>query len=74
MGAVYEISDRCLRMLDRHEDYPISYNHLNVVVWTETGEPVEVVTYIKIDQSEETQPSPEYLAVIQQGYRDWQLV
>lgn len=74
MGAVYEISDRCLRMLDRHEDYPISYNHLNVVVWTETGEPVEAVTYIKIDQSEETQPSPEYLAVIQQGYRDWQLV
>jgi len=32
---------------------------------------IEAVTYIKAGQSEETQPSKEYLSVIQQGYRDW---
>lgn len=74
IGAVYEISDRDLRLLDKHEGYPTTYNRLKVTVWTETGEPVEAVTYIKIEQSQETQPSQEYLAVIQQGYRDWELV
>lgn len=74
IGAVYEISDRDLRLLDKHEGYPTTYNRMKVTVWTETGEPVEAVTYIKIEQSEETQPSREYLAVIQQGYRDWELV
>jgi len=40
-------------------------------VFDEDGEPIETMTYIKAIQSEETQPSKEYLAVIQQGYRDW---
>jgi len=31
------------------------------------------VTYIKAGRLEETQPSKEYLAAIQQGYRDWEL-
>jgi len=35
---------------------------------------VEVVTYIMREQSEETKPSAEYLAIIQQGYRDWGFV
>lgn len=71
VGAVYEISERCLRILDRHEDCPAVYNHLNVLVITEDGEAVRAVTYIKKKQSEETQPAREYLAVIQQGYKDW---
>ncbi len=70
-GAVYEISERDLRLLDRHEDCPGTYNHLNVLVITEDGEATKAVTYIKREQSEETQPSREYLAVIQQGYKDW---
>jgi len=72
-GAVYEISERCLRMLDRYEDCPAVYSHLNVQVITEDGEAVKAVTYIRREQSEETQPSREYLAVIQQGYRDWEI-
>jgi len=32
---------------------------------------VEAITYIKREQSEKTQPSQEYLAVIRQGYKDW---
>ena len=74
LGAIYEISEQCLRRLDRHEGYPDNYNHLKVTVFNEDGEPVEAITYIKVGQAEETKPSAEYLSVIQQGYRDWRLV
>ena len=70
-GAVYEISEQCLRQLDRHEE---GYDRLNVTVFDEDGEPIEAITYIKSGQSEEALPSREYLAVIQQGYRDWEIV
>ncbi|MFC1937418.1 gamma-glutamylcyclotransferase family protein [Chloroflexota bacterium] len=73
-GAVYEISEQCLKRLDKYEGYPEIYNRLKVMVFNEDGEPVESVTYIKIGQLEETQPAKEYLAIIQQGYRDWRLV
>jgi gamma-glutamylcyclotransferase (GGCT)/AIG2-like uncharacterized protein YtfP len=74
MGAVYEISERDLKRLDRYEDYPIVYDRRKVTVWTETNEPVEAITYIKNDQSREASPSPEYIATIKQGYKDWDLV
>ncbi len=74
LGAVYELSDRDLRRLDSYEGYPGSYSRLKVTVFDEDGEPVEAVTYIKSEQSEETQPSKEYLSLIQQGYRDWDII
>jgi gamma-glutamylcyclotransferase (GGCT)/AIG2-like uncharacterized protein YtfP len=74
LGAVYEISERDLKRLDGYEDYPTIYDRRKVTVWTETNEPVEAITYIKINQSRELKPAAEYLAVIQQGYRDWQMV
>ena len=74
VGAVYEISDRCLRMLDKHEGYPATNNRKNALVFPEFGDPVEVVTYVKVEQSDETQPSQEYLATIRQGYKDWGIV
>ncbi len=70
-GAIYEISERDLRKLDRFEGYPDSYNRIIVRVFDEDANPVETVTYIKAGQLEETRPSKEYLTVIQQGYRDW---
>jgi len=70
-GAVYEVSDRDLRRLDSYEGYPGNCDRLNVTVFDEDGEAIKAVTYIKSGQSEETQPSREYLALIQQGYRDW---
>ncbi len=73
-GAIYEISDRDLRRLDSYEGYPRSANRLNVTVFNEDGEPIQAITYIKTGQSEETKPSPEYLYIIQQGYRDWGIV
>jgi len=70
LGAVYEIPEIGLNRLDKYEP---GYKRLKVTVFTEGGEPVEAITYIKSGQLEETSPSKEYLAVIQQGYRDWEL-
>ncbi|MFH0769376.1 MAG: gamma-glutamylcyclotransferase family protein [Chloroflexota bacterium] len=74
LGAVYEVSDRDLRRLDSYEGYPRDANRLKVTVFDEDGEPIQAITYIKTGQLEETMPSPEYLSVIQQGYRDWGIV
>ena len=69
-GAIYEVSEQCLRQLDRYET---GCNRSKVTVFNEDSEPIEAITYIKAGQFEETQPSKEYLAVIQQGLRDWRL-
>ncbi len=74
LGAIYEISDRDLRRLDNYEGYPRSANRLNITVFNEDGEPIQAITYIKAGQLEETKPSPEYLSIVQQGYRDWGIV
>lgn len=74
VGAVYEITERCLRTLDRHEGCPAVYSRVNIRVFTELGDTVEATSYIKAEQSEETAPSPEYLAAIRLGYKDWGIV
>ena len=73
-GAIYELSERGLRQLDKYEGYPDIYTRVNVIVTDGFGSRMEAVTYIKVEQSEDTQPSKEYLAIIQQGYRDWGIV
>jgi len=73
MGAVYEVSERGLSRLDKYEGCPGDYHRLKVTVFDEDGGPVEAVTYIKSGQLDETLPSKEYLAVIQQGYKDWEI-
>jgi len=74
LGAVYEISERDLKRLDGYEGYPTVYDRRKVTVWTETNEPVEAITYIKMDQTQGLKPAPDFLSIIQQGYRDWQIV
>ena len=74
LGAVYEISEQCLKRLDRYEGYPANYNRFNVTVFNDSDESIQAVTYIKAGQSEEAQPSSEYLSVIKQGYRDWGII
>ncbi len=69
-GAIYEVSEACLRRLDRFE---AGYERFNVTVFDEDNQPHQVVTYIKSGQLEETAPSKEYGEVIRQGYRDWGL-
>ena len=73
-GGVYEITDRDLRRLDSYEGYPHESNRINVTVFTEDGQALKVVTYVKTARAEEARPSPEYVAVIKQGYRDWGIV
>jgi gamma-glutamylcyclotransferase len=72
-GGVYEIAEKDLQKLDRAEDYPNTYDHINVLVIKEDGQAIKALTYIKRKQSDESKPSPEYLSVIRQGYRDWEL-
>ena len=71
-GAIYEVSEECLKRLDRYEGS--DYRRLNVIVNNEDNEPIEAVTYIRSGQAEETKPSPGYLAIIQHGYKEWRLV
>ncbi len=73
-GGLYEMSDRDLRRLDQLEGYPNLSQKLTVTVFDRDDEPIQAITYMKAGQSEETKPAPDYLAVIQQGYRDWHLV
>lgn len=73
-GGVYEISERDLRRLDALEGYPRDSNRINVTVFTEDGDALNAVTYLKTGRAEETKPSPEYVSVIQAGYREWGIV
>lgn len=67
-GAIYEVSDACLKQLDKHE---VGYARMNVTVFDEDNQPHQAITYIKSGQLDESLPSKEYAAVIKQGYRDW---
>ena len=72
IGAVYEVTEGCLANLEKHEG--LKYRRKPAIVFTESDESVEVVTFIMREQSEETKPTMEYLAIIQQGYRDWGII
>jgi gamma-glutamylcyclotransferase len=67
-GAIYEVTDACLKQLDKHE---VGYTRFNIIVYDEDNEPHQAVTYVKSGRLEESLPSREYAAVIKQGYRDW---
>lgn len=75
IGAVYEISERDKDQLDICEghnlNYPRGYNRENITVFTNDGDRMEVITYIKRKQSDERSPSQKYLKAICQGYKDW---
>lgn len=67
-GAIYEVTEACLKKLDRFE---AGYLRMNVTVFDEDNEPVQAVTYLKSGQLDESSPSKEYGSIIRQGYRDW---
>ncbi|MBU2536066.1 MAG: gamma-glutamylcyclotransferase family protein [Chloroflexota bacterium] len=69
-GAIYEVTEACLQRLDRYES---GYNRLKVTVVGEDDEPIGAITYAKAGRLEDATPSKEYLAIIQQGLRDWRL-
>lgn len=69
-GAVYEVSDLCLQRLDKLES---PYTRLKVTVFDEDSEPIEAVAYIDTRREEEAGPGEAYLAIVRQGYKDWNL-
>jgi gamma-glutamylcyclotransferase len=74
LGAIYEITEEDLKRLDKYEDCPASYSRINIGVNDDFGRLIEAVTYIRAKRADEAAPSKEYLAVIQQGYRDWGII
>jgi gamma-glutamylcyclotransferase (GGCT)/AIG2-like uncharacterized protein YtfP len=74
VGAIYDVSQKCLDSLDIFEGYPDTYKRKNVIVFTESGDPLEAITYVMVRQSDERQPSREYLDTIREGYKDWGLI
>ena len=70
-GAVYEVTDECLRRLDKYET---GYSRMKVTVFDEDGAAIEATTYIHSGQLQEAMPSEEYVTLIKQGYRDWGIV
>ena len=67
-GAIYDVSEACLRRLDKFE---AGYERFNVTVFDEDNQPHQVITYVKSGQLEESAPSKEYGEIIRQGYHDW---
>jgi hypothetical protein len=74
IGGIYEITDVELMLLDKNVGYPTVHGRMNITVFTEDNEPIEAVTYIRHGQIEEKKPSPEYAALIRQGYKEWDII
>src|SRR3989304_3512452 len=55
LGAVYEVSEQCLRQLDKSES---SYSRIKVTVFSEDNEAVEAITYIKGGQIQVEEGKP----------------
>jgi gamma-glutamylcyclotransferase len=73
-GGVYEVPDAALKKLDVAEGFPGQNIKQTVMVNTEPGESLTCFTYVPAHPTEETKPAPEYLTLLQQGYRDWGLI
>jgi gamma-glutamylcyclotransferase len=72
MGGIYEINEQDMARLSQYEG--TDYTTTSVVVFRDTGEAVEAITFTNKRQQDEGKPSPEYLAVIKEGYTDWDLI
>ncbi len=72
LGGIYEISEQDMARLGQYEGP--EYTTANVMLFKDTGETIEAVTFTRKRQQDEGKPSAEYLAVIKQGYSDWNLI
>lgn len=70
-GGIYEISEQDLSRLSQREGP--DYTTTKVIVFRDTGEAIEAVTFVRKRQGDEGKPSAEYLTAIKQGYTDWDL-
>ena len=68
--ALWEISSRDERNLDRYEGYPRFYQKQNVYVHANNGKRVKGMVYIMKSDARIGQPSDFYIETILQGYLD----
>ncbi|TFG47111.1 MAG: gamma-glutamylcyclotransferase [Dehalococcoidia bacterium] len=73
-GGVYDVPDSAIKKLNIAENFPTQNTKINILVNTESGESLNCFTYVPMHQAAEGKPAPEYLALLQQGYRDWGLI
>ncbi len=70
-GALYELNDDDLAVLDRKEGYGWAYTHLPVLVQLGDGSEHEAVAYTVIEkQAREVPPSPTYLEGVIRAARE----
>jgi hypothetical protein len=72
-GAVYELSELDLRRLDKEMNSPAERLRITALVIGDDGDSAKATFYVNKQQSEETEPSRDYLKEIQAGYREWEL-
>ncbi len=72
MGALYEVTERDLRYLDREFNSPTRADRLTVWVVSRDGDQVEAVTYLRKGQVEQAEPSLAYMAAIRSAYNEWE--
>lgn len=72
IGALYEISDKDLKLLDKYTGYPTISDRITVLVNSNGDEPIKAETYVLKDK-QEAKPSDEYISFVRQGYKDWRI-
>ncbi len=71
-GCLYEVSPRDLVALDEFEDCPDLYRRIAVRVLAQ-GRPIDAMTYQMNPGHPLCLPNPDYLNLVLEGYKDWDL-
>ncbi len=71
-GAIYTVSPRDIKNLDRYEGYPNFYDKLDVDVADDQGKVYRAFVYVMTSKGCR-EPNDSYYRIIVEGYRDWGL-
>jgi gamma-glutamylcyclotransferase (GGCT)/AIG2-like uncharacterized protein YtfP len=66
--AIYEVSDDCIKALDRYEGYPYLYKKVKVKI-----EGLVTFAYVLNSKMLPSAPSVAYYNIIKKGYLDWEM-
>lgn len=72
-GGVYLVNEAEQRKLDLAEGYPVTRQRIPVTVFDRDDKSFAAFTYVPKGRLDEAPPGAEYLALLQQGIRDWGL-
>jgi gamma-glutamylcyclotransferase len=72
-GALWLITEDCLRALDRYEGYPTLYGRKWMTVRTDEGKYVRALVYYMKPGYVAVSPSEYYLDIIVRGYEDFKI-